>query len=284
MKKIYEILLVLIIITLITTAYFYDSIQLKNIETDRFISPEIGEEQFNINLFFVDNNKLEIEKRRIITSKESYEKDVITELIKGAKEKDLISFFQKGVNLNSIKVMDQICYVDLDINANDLEFLNTENSHLYIWSIVNTLSELKEVVSVQILFDGQKISKVINGYNLKEPLPRLEGLADNEKQYPVDIVESFIEYIYIQRYDLAYSYLSIENQEKIKFEEFKKRAKSYHDELLNLKEVFHFTKILSNRWEIVYLYENIRNKKINKYWNVIKENGYYKIILTDSNF
>lgn len=284
MKKIYEILLVLIFFTLITTAYFYDSIQLKSIETDRFISPEIGEERLNISLFFVEDNKLEIEKRKIMTSKNSYAKDVIAELIKGGKEKDLISFFQKGVNLNSIKIIDEVCYIDLDSNENDLKFLNSKNSHLYIWSIVNTLTELKEVVSVQILFNGQKVSKVINGYNLKTPLPRLENLAENGIKYPVDIVESFIEYIYIQRYDLAYSYLTKSNQNKISFQEFKKRAQNYHDELLDLEEIFHFTKTFSDRWEIVYHYENIKGEKVNKYWNVIKENNYYKIILTESNF
>ena len=85
----------------------------------------------------------------------SLEKAVVNELIKGPTNKSLSKVVPEGTKLLGIETKDKICYVNFSS-----EFLNSAKSSsslettLILYSIVNSLCELKNVDSVQILVDG----------------------------------------------------------------------------------------------------------------------------------
>ena len=82
----------------------------------------------------------------------SMEKLIIEQLLKGPQTKGLKSAIPTGTKLVSVSVVDGICYVNLDSNFKNQDYSIKEN--IVIYSIVNSLSEMSSISSVQISING----------------------------------------------------------------------------------------------------------------------------------
>ncbi|MDD3416399.1 MAG: GerMN domain-containing protein [Lachnospiraceae bacterium] len=113
-------------------------------------------EKTTVTLYFANNegNKLVEKKEDVIYSSNiSMEKLVLEKLIEGPVDKDVKPTLDPERKINSITLKDGICYVDLTGIAVDTSGYISEELSLY--SIVNSLSELKNVNKVQISIDGE---------------------------------------------------------------------------------------------------------------------------------
>lgn len=82
----------------------------------------------------------------------SMEKLIIEQLLKGPQTDGLKSAIPSGTKLVSVSVVDGICYVNLDANFKNQDYSVKEP--IVIYSIVNSLSELSTITSVQISVNG----------------------------------------------------------------------------------------------------------------------------------
>ena len=82
----------------------------------------------------------------------SVEKLIMEQLLKGPQAKGLKSAIPSGTKLVSVSVVDGICYVNLDSNFKNQDYSVKEN--IVIYSIVNSLSEMSSISSVQISVNG----------------------------------------------------------------------------------------------------------------------------------
>lgn len=82
----------------------------------------------------------------------SMEKLIMEQLLKGPQTKGLKSAIPSGTKLVSVSVVDGICYVNLDSNFKNQDYSIKEN--IVIYSIVNSLSEMSSISSVQISVNG----------------------------------------------------------------------------------------------------------------------------------
>ena len=82
----------------------------------------------------------------------SMEKLIVEQLLKGPQTKGLKSAIPSGTKLVSVSVVDGICYVNLDSNFKNQDYSVKEN--IVIYSIVNSLSEMSSISSVQISVNG----------------------------------------------------------------------------------------------------------------------------------
>ncbi len=170
--------------------FFVDGVDMKNekgevigliTKNDVVTDPakKAGEKkQVDISLYFADEAATQLvkEKRKITISSESkIEKVVMEELIKGPSNKSkMISPIPSGTAIKDIEVKDGICYVDFnkEFKANHIGGSNAEMLTLY--SIVNTLTELKGIEKVQFLIDGKKQSIYKGDYEFDKPFERLQ--------------------------------------------------------------------------------------------------------------
>jgi germination protein M len=113
-------------------------------------------ERTSVSLYFANKtgtNLVEKKEDVVYSSNISMEKLVLEKLIEGPVDKDVRPTLSSERKINSIKVKDGICYVDLaDIAVDTSGYISEE---LSIYSIVNSLSELKNVNKVQISIDGE---------------------------------------------------------------------------------------------------------------------------------
>jgi germination protein M len=143
-------------------------------------------------LYFVnDQGKLSSETRYIDNTEaskgnESLATVLVKELINGpAKGSLLEATIPQGTKVNSdVTIKDNIATVDLSKEFVDKHQGGKKNEQLTLYSIVNTLTELKDIKSVQFKIDG-KVKKDFKGsYQLDMAFPRsayLNSTQSNEK-------------------------------------------------------------------------------------------------------
>jgi hypothetical protein len=269
----------MLFIIFLLALYFIDLVHINELSETNFIDPSLDIVKLNSNLYFVGENGIESEIRTMIVKNSSIEETIVNNLIDGAKNRSYKTIFDYNFHFNDIEILNNICYVNLNINKDGYSLFNDDKFYLYIWSLVNTLTEKDNILKVQLLFNGEKFNKELLSYNLRNPLPRLEWLIYEEKEYPSDIVSRFINYISIERYDLAYSLLNEKSKDRIQYNEFKIISGNFAYEIASYTQILRFTQNYSKYYNIIYKYENYKKEIIYKNWVVIVEDGFYKIDL-----
>ncbi len=144
-----------------------DDIMLNSLGNDANTTP--------ITLYFPDKGLafLEEVERKVTLVDNSMEKTIVIELVKGPDSDKLMSTIPSDTKVLSVETKDGICFVNLSS-----EFI-TKHSHgttaeaFTIYSIVNSLTEIAGVDSVQFLVEGKK-ADVIRHMLLDSPYSRSE--------------------------------------------------------------------------------------------------------------
>ena len=107
------------------------------------------------------------EKREVhYSSNMSLEKLIVDQLLKGPDTVGLKSAIPSGTKMVSVSLVDGTCYVNLDSNFKHQDY--TVKEPIVIYSIVNSLSELSTINSVQISINGDTSGVYRDSYRLSE--------------------------------------------------------------------------------------------------------------------
>ena len=172
-KKKKRIITIIVFIAIIIGVFFiFKNIEIKKVEDeyqDYIPQEEISEEQetqTKIILYFenTETGELEAETQIIDVKKllnEPY-KEMVNLLIKGPQSSNLKKLIPDGTILNEIKI-ENGCAI-INFSNQFLNFENDEKKFKIINSIVNTLTNLKEINSVSFLINGEKNEKLSEIY------------------------------------------------------------------------------------------------------------------------
>ena len=144
-----------------------------NLETEEYRS-----EMRQVDLYFADavEKKLVRETRTIkITDQQPVEQYIINELIKGTKNKKLKSLLSKKTVLVSVDVEENICYLKFKSNFLKDNAGTDEHDQLVIYSIANSLTELKTLSRVQFYMDGKRVEN-FGSVRIKDYIERNTGI------------------------------------------------------------------------------------------------------------
>ena len=155
--------IITLILIIIIGIFIYNNISIeKNVDEYQDYTPqeEISEEQMRqtkIILFFANNETGELEtETKIIDAnlliKEPY-KEIMNLLIKGPQSSNLKKLIPEGTALHDIKA-EKSCAI-INLSNEFLNYETEENKLKIINSIVNTLTNLKEINSVKFLINGE---------------------------------------------------------------------------------------------------------------------------------
>ena len=173
MKKKKRIITIIVFIAIIIGVFFiFKNIEIKKVEDeyqDYIPQEEISEEQetqTKIILYFenTETGALQAETQIIDVKKllnEPY-KEMVNLLIKGPQSSNLKKLIPDGTILNEIKI-ENGCAI-INFSNQFLNFENDEKKFKIINSIVNTLTNLKEINSVSFLINGEKNEKLSEIY------------------------------------------------------------------------------------------------------------------------
>lgn len=126
-------------------------------------------------LYFPDSQAMYLngEKRTVPVVDNSIEKTIVLELVKGPESEGLTSTIPADTKVISAETKDGICFVNLSPTFVEKHSAGSTAEAFSIFSIVNSLTELDNVNSVQFLIEGQKIDG-LKHMLLDEPYTRNE--------------------------------------------------------------------------------------------------------------
>lgn len=169
-KRIITIITLILIILFAFLVFKNISIE-KNKEEYQEYTPqeEISEEQnrqTKITLYFenIETGELDTEVKIIDASMliKEPEKELINLLIKGPQSSKLKKIIPEGTIVHDVKI-DKSCAI-INVSSEFLNYENENNKLKLINSIVNTLTNLKEINSVKFLINGETNEKLSDIY------------------------------------------------------------------------------------------------------------------------
>ena len=168
-----RIIAVIVLILIIVLGFIiYKNVSIKNQEDeyqDYIPEEEISDEQMRqtkIILYFVNNETGELETEIKVVDANTLiknpEKQIMELLIKGPQSSNLKKLIPDGTILHDIKI-ENSCAI-INVSNEFLNYQNEEEKIKIINSIVNTLTNLKEIESVKFLINGEENEKLIETY------------------------------------------------------------------------------------------------------------------------
>ena len=131
------------------------------------INPRPGGREVSITLYFptTDGAWIETEERTVVQTGEPLEDVIIQQLLAGPNREDCGSFFAEELAIQ-VDVMEHIAYVSLPEQG--MASIPHQHTRIQLQALVNSLTELDEIGSVQFLIDGKQ-QKSINVIFIGEP-------------------------------------------------------------------------------------------------------------------
>ncbi len=127
-----------------------------------------------VSLYFGDEmgDGLISERREIkVPASSTVEKAIVEELVKGPHNAGGISVIPAGVKILSVETKNGVCFVNLSKEFVDKFTGGSAGEILTVYSIVNSLTELDTVSSVQFLIEGEK-RESLSHMAINEPIAR----------------------------------------------------------------------------------------------------------------
>jgi spore germination protein GerM len=124
-----------------------------------------------IALYFKDNNTQKLDKEYRFVNIEDVKVDVagtiMKELINGPTYENLVATMPTGTKVNNIEIKNNQIILDVSKEFMDNKSSSLADQTLTIYSVVNSLTEIKEIDQVKFLVDGKEVEKYgdVNDFN-----------------------------------------------------------------------------------------------------------------------
>lgn len=155
----------------------------ENTFLDNMGSEEHATKIVNYNLYFANKNGDKLTPQSTVieyNANVALEKVVVEQLIAGPSEKGYYATIPKDTKVMSVTTKDGVCYVNLDtgFTAQGYDVLGT----VTIYSIVNSLTELPGITSVQILVNGETSITYKDNISLETTFQRNPEMIEKEEE------------------------------------------------------------------------------------------------------
>lgn len=254
----------------------------KEISQDHFVEPNPPKMTITTNVYFVFEDALRYEVRSIDVINNNFEEAVINELRSGPINKQYSSFFQQGIELISVDVDHNTCFINFESGIENVPFWNNYSRNIYIASLVNSLTEIDRVSNVQILINSEKVFGYVNGNSMQEPLSKMESYVYKDEDTPEQYIKVFLDNLNSRKYDLAYEMMSDKARNFMPFEEFKVNANNYNDRLHGYTREVIYTQETDENILMYVKYINLDTnadtpEQYYKDWELIREQSEWRI-------
>lgn len=201
---------IILIVFLFTGCENYNIVK-EDSENYPIISPFPDKEQKEIILYYpdIEYDYLITEFRKIeVEEGKKIEEIVMREFLKGPKTNRAKTLVPKGTELISIDVINGVAYISFtdDLINKDL---SEKDEALLLYSIVNTITEIKDIMNVQILIEGRSKKIFCNHYKIDRPLHESRFLVNRKYVSPLKAIVGYYNGLKNQDYGLVMEYMKI---------------------------------------------------------------------------
>lgn len=144
------------------------------------------------------------ETRAIERTFESREEAILNELIKGPAEAELEATIPEQTKVFSVLSVDGTTYINFSKEFTNPLIGGDRNEATTIYSIVNSLTEIRTVRRVQILVEGERLEFYQKHISLREPFSRFESLNREALSPPIGVIREYLENIAAKEFRSAF--------------------------------------------------------------------------------
>ncbi len=144
-------------------------------ETPKVKNAENGVTTMEVTVYYPDQSGMSLipVKREIKFNDEGQKYiEAVKCLLDAPKEEELTKIFPKGAKINSITLDKDTAVVDLDSGITKNFVGGSTGEEFLINSVVDTLTDFKEVKQVRFLIDGKEVETLAGHMDLSEPIKR----------------------------------------------------------------------------------------------------------------
>ena len=144
-------------------------------ETPKVKNAENGVTTMEVTVYYPDQSGMSLipVKREIKFNDEGQKYiEAVKCLLDAPKEEELTKIFPKGAKINSITLDKDTAIVDLDSGITKNFVGGSTGEEFLINSVVDTLTDFKEVKQVRFLIDGKEVETLAGHMDLSEPIKR----------------------------------------------------------------------------------------------------------------
>lgn len=153
-------------------------------------------------IYFANEDASALKEYNLMDAKygeKSKEQFIVEQLIKGPQKKGYTPTLSPKLKLTNIVTANNICYVDFEQNF--LTEQSKVSNQLVIYSIVNSLSELNEIHTVQISVNGDSALKYHDDISLSEPFSRNLDLLEGQSSIQIKEEQEYVGVMDMEQYD-----------------------------------------------------------------------------------
>ncbi len=286
MKKILIYLLLIVVLVISVNRIMLNKDNNINEELKVEIAPIPEKTVELITLYFPDGGKqyLTRENRVIEHTVEQRERIILEELIKGPIDKEKIAVIPTTTKLYSVVTKNGTAYINLSNEfKSDMQF-GGNNEILAIYSIVNSLAELKTIKSAQISVDEEKEGVLQKYMPLDYAYKQNLSLVNNPIRTPIEIVKDYFNFIknedYRNAFDLLYNPSNVNIDYSMYYHFQKERGvREYNIYSYEMIEYNEFIVVKFDYSEKTWTGDEFHYK--NKDFKFINHYGEWKIVIED---
>lgn len=220
-KKVYRIAILMFFVFLNLNMYYYATSTTDYPKPEYDIDPYLGQTRVHARLYYVDGNRLNYETI-----------DYQSNLSYGLEELLERYISQPHEHANTLEVLDMYeeqnkIYVNLGRNSFRNPKYSEQNIHLYVTSLVNTLTELQTPKQVQFLFEGRILKERILNFDFQRPLVRDETVIYTSVEDMAEVYANFVEELEAGDFQSAISMLSFHESGVIRQPDLHEQLEQY---------------------------------------------------------
>ncbi|MGL4345107.1 MAG: GerMN domain-containing protein [Cellulosilyticaceae bacterium] len=137
-----------------------------------------------VTLYFANpiDHKLYPEMREVEINNKSIERYIVEELIKGPTTPGLVATLPSDAKINNdAKTQDGVCQVDLSYDLKSAQVATPLSEKLMIYSVVNSLTEIRKVQKVGFLMEGKKPTDISTTIDFSQLFERDESIIESDE-------------------------------------------------------------------------------------------------------
>lgn len=136
------------------------------------ISPQPTETKVRVTLYFGDKQAMYLvpEEREVVKGNQSLEEVVLSELIKGPRNPELVKTIPEGTKLLSVQVVEGVAYVNFSKEFQTRHWGGSAGETFTLYSVINSLAKLEGIQKVQFLLEGEKLGTLAGHIETAEPM------------------------------------------------------------------------------------------------------------------
>ena len=151
----------------------------QNSNDSKHIDETRNAKKMKVKVYYPDESGLRlvgVNREITFTDQNDKYKAAVEAVMTPPKEKNLTKVVSNNSSLISVDVKDGTAMVNLSKNIKIGFVGGSTGEELLIGSVVNTLTEFKEVNAVKFLIDGQEVETLSGHMDLSTPIKRMENL------------------------------------------------------------------------------------------------------------